>query len=189
MLKPQDVLVAMYLALHEVQPLSSPAPALPPLVQKPSFGEGNWTYPSLAAALGLSASEAHACVRRAQESGLYDALARRVRKPQLLEFLVHGVRYAYPVVRGALTRGVPTAHGAAPLREKILTSTQDATPVWPDPEGDVRGEAWQPLYPSVPAAARRDPALYEALALVDAIRGGRARERALAVEELKRRFA
>lgn len=110
-------------------------------------------------------------------------------KPQLLEFLVHGVRYAYPVERGSLTRGVPTAHGAPPLRDKIRTSASDALPVWPDPEGTVRGEAWSPLYPSVPAATRRDAALYEALALLDAIRGGRARERSIAVEELKRRFS
>lgn len=38
-------------------------------------------------------------------------------------------------------------------------------------------------------AARRDPALYELLALVDALRGGRARERKLAQDELARRFA
>lgn len=189
MLKPQDVLVAMHLALHEPQRASVPTPPLPPIVQGPSFGGPSWTYPSLANALGLSTSEAHACVRRAQESGLYDANARRVLKPQLLEFLVHGVRYAYPVERGALTRGVPTAHGAPPLRDKIRTSANDTLPVWPDPEGTVRGEAWAPLYPSVPAATRRDTALYEALALLDAIRGGRARERALAIDELKRRFA
>ena len=189
MLKPQDVLVAVYLTLHEAPTFSSPTTPSPPLGHGPSFGAGNWTYPSLAAALGLSASEAHACVRRAQESGLYDAHGRRVRKPQLLEFLVHGVRYAYPVVRGALTRGVPTAHGAAPLRETILAGANDTIPVWPDPEGEARGEAWPPLYPSVPSAARRDPALYEALALVDAIRGGRTRARALAIEELKRRIA
>ncbi|MGA7802557.1 MAG: nucleotidyltransferase domain-containing protein, partial [Gammaproteobacteria bacterium] len=38
-------------------------------------------------------------------------------------------------------------------------------------------------------AAKRDPALYALLALVDAIRGGRARERALAMKELKQRLA
>jgi hypothetical protein len=62
-------------------------------------------------------------------------------------------------------------------------------PVWPDPEGEVRGEELRPLYRSAPGAARKDPALYELLALVDAIRGGRARERNLAVEELKGRLA
>ena len=41
-----------------------------------------------------------------------------------------------------------------------------------------------PLYRTVPAAALRDPILYELLALVDALRDGRARERQLAAQEL-----
>jgi hypothetical protein len=74
------------------------------------------------------------------------------------------------------------------LKDRI-TGGGDAVPVWPDPEGEVRGEELRPLYRSVPEAARRDPALYELLALVDAIRAGRARERTIAIEELKRRLA
>jgi hypothetical protein len=46
----------------------------------------------------------------------------------------------------------------------------------------------EPLYPSAVDAARRDPVLYECLALVDAIRVGRARERALAVDLLRKRI-
>jgi hypothetical protein len=167
MLKPQDVVALVYLSLHD-EP---------------------WTYPGLAAALGLSASEAHAALRRAQASGLFNAHTRRPQKTELLELLLHGLRYVYPVERGGLTRGVPTAHGAAPLCDKLALSASEAVPVWPDPQGTVRGEAWSPLYPSVPAASRRDEALHQALALVDAIRGGRARERALAAEELKQRLS
>jgi hypothetical protein len=46
----------------------------------------------------------------------------------------------------------------------------------------------QPLDRSVPQAARRDPALYDLLALVDALRIGRARERGLAEKEINRRL-
>jgi len=46
----------------------------------------------------------------------------------------------------------------------------------------------EPLYKNVPYAALRDPALYELLALVDAIRDGRARERNLAERDLVRRL-
>jgi hypothetical protein len=46
----------------------------------------------------------------------------------------------------------------------------------------------EPLYRSVPNAARADKQLYELLALVDAIRSGRARERELAVKELRSRL-
>jgi len=42
----------------------------------------------------------------------------------------------------------------------------------------------QPLYKSVPAAAKKDKRLYQYLVLVDAIRGGRARERSMAIEIL-----
>jgi hypothetical protein len=53
----------------------------------------------------------------------------------------------------------------------------------------VRGTAFSPLYSAAPRAARSDPQLYELLVLVDAIRGGRARERDIAVKELKKRLA
>ena len=48
----------------------------------------------------------------------------------------------------------------------------------------MRGVEFSPLYKNVPAAAQRDPKLYELLALVDAIRDGRTRERELAIREL-----
>ena len=60
--------------------------------------------------------------------------------------------------------------------------------MWPDPEGEVRGDELKPLYRSVPKAARKDPKLYELLVLVDAIRAGGARERRLAEEELTKRL-
>jgi hypothetical protein len=40
----------------------------------------------------------------------------------------------------------------------------------------------------VPDAAGRNPALYELLVLFDAVRGGSARERALAVDLLEKRL-
>lgn len=60
--------------------------------------------------------------------------------------------------------------------------------VWPHPEGEVRGESLEPLYPSAVDAARLDQGLYECLALVDALRVGRARERKLAIDLLAKRL-
>ena len=48
--------------------------------------------------------------------------------------------------------------------------------------------AFSPLYKLAPGAAREDQKLYELLVLVDAIRGGRARERKLATRELEKRL-
>jgi hypothetical protein len=165
-LKPQDVVVLLKLSV---------------------LG-GEWSYPSLAQALGMSASEVHNAIRRATDSGLMNPATKRPDRQALVEFLVHGLRYVFPAERGGITRGVPTAYAALPLKDRI-SAGDEPVPVWPDPEGQVRGEELRPLYRSVPGAARRDPALYELLALVDSIRAGRARERALAAEELRKRLA
>ena len=53
----------------------------------------------------------------------------------------------------------------------------------------MRGEAFYPLYSTVPEAAGRNPALYELLVLFDAVRGGSPRERALALPLLDEQLA
>lgn len=98
------------------------------------------------------------------------------------EFLIHGVKYAFPSQRGEATRGMATAHAAPPLNRKIVEG--DLPPVWPDADGDVRGVTLEPLHKTVPKAARKDPVPYELLALIDALRDGRVRERQLAEKAL-----
>ena len=100
---------------------------------------------------------------------------------------MHGVKYAYPPDRGQLTRGIPTCYAAPPLNSLIVQSNEPP-PVWPDPDGTVRGYEFSPLYRSVPKAAVRDQAFYELLVLVDTIRDGRARERELAIKLLAERL-
>lgn len=163
MLRPQDVLVVLELALQQ---------------------DARPTYQELSKRLEMSTSEVHGAVRRATAAGLLGP-DRTPKRTALVEFLVHGVKYAFSPRRGQMTRGMPTAHGAPPL-DKIVTPTSEPVPVWPDPDGDVRGESFEPLYRSVTKAARKDAKLYEALCLVDAIRGGRARERALAEKLLEK---
>jgi hypothetical protein len=137
--------------------------------------------------LSISASEVHAALKRLERARLVasDPTGSRPLLQAVEEFLVHGVKYAFPAKRGEVTRGVPTSYAAPPLKGKL--ASDDLPPVWPHPEGDVRGVALEPLYRSVPTAALRDPALYELLALIDAIREGRARERKLAEDELRAR--
>jgi len=136
----------------------------------------------------VSPSEVHAAVRRATQAGLLHEETRAVNRTALLEFLVHAVKYVFPPERGGISRGLPTAHSAPPLRQRFRATSEMPT-VWADPEGTVRGETLEPLYPSVPQAARSDGELYEWLALVDAVRAGRARERELAIAELQRRLS
>lgn len=56
--------------------------------------------------------------------------------------------------------------------------------MWAYAKGSTKGDAL-PLYRTAPEAALADPALHRLLALLDALRMGRARERALAADLLK----
>ena len=163
--KPQDIVVALKLCL----------------------GLEQQSYADLGRSLGMSASEVHAAVRRLGEARLLDPETKEVRREALLNFLVHGVPYAFPATPMEVTRGMPTAW-AAPAMSGKFSASEQIPPVWPDPDGRVQGAAVQPLYASVPGAARRDPALYDLLALVDALRIGRARERNLAEKEIAQRL-
>lgn len=80
---------------------------------------------------------------------------------------------------------MPTAHAALPLRERLVFAESY---VWPTGAG-VEGRAVEPLHPCVPGACSSDPDLYAALALLDALRVGRSRDRRLALEELEQLLA
>jgi hypothetical protein len=178
-LRPQDVVVVLKLLASGFNP---------------------WTYARLGEELAMSPSNAFTSVARAEAAHLLNATAthppkgRKARallpepnQSNLKEFLIHGVKYSFPVERGGPTRGVPTAEAATPLSQHF-SQNFPLPPVWPYADGPVRGLAFSPLYENVPAAALRDPKLYELLALVDAIREGRAREREIAIGELTARI-
>jgi hypothetical protein len=159
------------------------------LLKLVALADAPQSYQGLAKALGMSASEVHQALRRCVTARLAAKDEHGVRpvRPALFEFLSHGVQYAFAAERGGLVRGVPTGSAAPPLVAEMAGT--DAPPwVWPDPGGTVRGLAFAPLYKSVPHAARADANLYALLALVDAIRGGDARERRLARAELASRL-
>jgi hypothetical protein len=165
MLKPQDILVLL----------------------KVCGLKGEWTYSELAKSLKMSASEVHGALKRSSKSGLYSDKRRRVLKPALEEFLVHGLKYVFPTPPGALVRGMPTAHSAKPLKDLLVTSNNDVY-VWAFGSGKIKGQEIKPLYRSVPEAVLEDPQLYEMLAIVDGLRVGKVRETELAASELKKRL-
>ncbi|MEG4812823.1 hypothetical protein QUA82_35820 [Microcoleus sp. F8-D3] len=166
MLKPQDIVA---------------------LLKVHCWREDSWTYSTLAQSLGMSASEVHGALSRCEAAGLYDREHRRIGKQALLEFLVHGLRYVFYAQPGPLSRGLPTAHSAEPLKSKLVASPSEVY-VWPDPQDAVRGQSIAPLYRSVPVAASNDPELYALLSLIDALRVGRVREQRLAEGELESRL-
>lgn len=161
-LEPQDIVVLLKLA-----------------VSRPE----NWSYLWLGESLKMRPSDVQAALERATDSRLMNIPHRRPIRAALEDFCVHGVQYVFPAKPGQVTHGMPTAHAAPPLKDEFIAS--DALPpVWPDSNIRVRGKTLEPLWPSVPDAARKDEKLYAALALVDAIRMGRARERQRAAQLL-----
>lgn len=144
-------------------------------------------YAVVAGELGMSASEFHAAVHRLGQAGLVDPKTRRIRQGAVQELLVHGLRYVFPVVMGGLTRGIPTSYAAPPLSE-LISFGKENIPVWPDATGEKLGYGVEPLHPSAPKAVQRDSRFYEVLALIDALREGRPRERQIAEDELLKRI-
>ena len=136
----------------------------------------DWSYNTIAYELSMSPSMAFSAVKRASQSGLFDKKPRR--KP-LEEFLIHGVKYAFPPDIGSITRGIPTAFASPALRDHFAFDPENIY-VWPYSRGHERGISFSPLYKSIPEIATKDEKIYTALGLIDAIRLGRARESNLA---------
>lgn len=165
MLKPLDLYVLVALL------------ALPPTPE--------WTQASFAGHLGLPQPALTRSLQRLAEAGLWERTDRRVDVAGAEGLLVHAVRFLAPARLGQATRGLPTAHSAPPLGRLIAGGTPL---VWPDEEGGSMGTSLEPLHPSAPRAARANPRLYEFLAIVDALRVGRVRERTIAIAELHARL-
>ena len=158
-LRPHDVAVALQLSLTPQE-----------------------TFADLSRATGLSVGEVHNSVKRLERTRLLTEKGDRPDSRVLLDFLRHGVPIAFPGRLGPEVRGVPTAHGAPDLRERLVF---DDEIVWPSAQGEVRGHGLAPLVPAAPELATANPALYRRLALVDALRVGGARERKLAANALE----
>lgn len=133
----------------------------------------------LAGELGLSVAEMSLSVGRIQESGLVNP-DWSIRVEPFLRFLEWGVPYFLPPVQGPDVLGVPTAWGP-PLVAKHLRGSKRRTPVWPADVGEAMGPSISPLFRTVPLLVRDHPKLHAALAAVDLLRLGGAREKEAAL--------
>lgn len=165
-LKPQDIVIALKII---------------------SMHDRKWTYALLAYELFMSPSEVHAGVKRSIAARIIDPHSKAPLLRALEEFLIHGIKYAFPAIRGGETRGIPTSYAAPPL-VNLIAQSESVPLVWPDPEGNVRGYELSPLYKNVPKAVSIDKRLYELLVLIDAIRDVGKREKSIAIEELIKRL-
>lgn len=145
--------------------------------------QDQWQYRDLASDLFLSVSEISESLSRSHIAGLVDDSKRRVFQQSFMEFLEHGLRYVFPQQPGTMVVGVPTAHSQAFFKRKFPAELEY---VWPYLDGQARGLAISPLYAGVPKAALKDEQLHKLLASIDILRVGRAREKKIALEELRK---
>jgi hypothetical protein len=164
-MKPQDILILLKLL---------------------SVESTEWRYATFAQSLHMSTSTIFAALKRAELSGLYHKNTRTVHREALLEFLLFGLKYVFPVGLGKVAKGIPTAHSANPLAQFIVSESDIY--VWKSANGTVRGHTIEPLYITIPQLAKEDSQLYEILTLIDALRVGKAREKQLATTLLTQKI-
>ncbi|MFH0898009.1 MAG: hypothetical protein V1855_00335 [bacterium] len=170
MLKPQDCVVLLKL-----------------LANPDSY---SWPQRKLSDSLCISLSEINASMKRLFSTGLIrEDLENGTLVPNLdasYEFLVHGLKYCFPVKLGKYSRGIPTGV-AAPIFKDQFADSNEPISIWPYFDGNARGMVLEPLYKSVPKSIKEHPDLvfYNLLSLVDVIRGGRAREKGIALKLLE----
>jgi hypothetical protein len=164
-LKPQDIVVCL----------------------KFHMGPSNPTIQKLSKSLIISAGEIHGALNRLDKSRIIitESGVQKVVSTRFIEFIVFGLKYAFPASTGPVVRGMPTGIAAVQEIQRQFAPTEALPFVWPHPEGQLNGISLAPLFPSVPKAAALDPKLYKALALIDAIREGAAREREVAIQEIR----
>jgi len=137
-------------------------------------------------AIGVSASEVSKGTKRLIASRL---VVERdgsvfVEPGALLEWLCYGVRYAYPQESVGYGRGMATSWSCPVLSSEVVPPVPPF--VWPMSGGDIEGALISPIHDSVPFAASHDEQLYRAMSLVEAIRGGKPRELAIARDILSK---
>lgn len=173
MLKPQDCMI---------------------LIKLLSNLERDYSQRELAGELFMSQSEVNQSLKRLVIAGLArKRLEGNIPRPIVKaaeDFLIYGLKYCFPVKPKSLTPGIPTGIGAPIFKNKIMLG-DEPLPVWPYAEGTIIGQAIEPLYSSIPKAIDQtaDQNFYDLLALVDIIRFGRARERNIAIDMLKKKLS
>ena len=142
---------------------------------------GKWSPRDVHEDLGLAWSSLNLSLKRLEELNI----ARRGRiHRSALAALLPALRYLMPIEHAPArrVRGIPTG-ASAPVFEGLILSN---TPlVWESEHGDVTGTLIKPLHPGVPEAASDDPERHALFACLDAVRGGKAREYAIAVDKIR----
>ena len=167
-------------SLHQMKPQD-----IVVLAKLIAMGNDGYVQILLAETLYMSQSEISSSLKRSHYAGLLINNGQEVERKLFFDFIQYGLGGVFPVHPGAVVRGTVTAHSGPPLNLEFVSGEKY---VWPYAKGHSRGQSITPLYPTVPQAAHLDESLHELLALFDAVRAGRAREKNRALEILKERI-
>lgn len=148
------------------------------------WSEGPWSNAVIGDTLGLSKSQVHYSVKRCIQVGLIGEKTLAPRVDPMLEYIEHAIKFIHPPEWSGEDTGIPTAHSVEPLSDKI---NSPKVVIWPNKNG-IKGLALKPIHHNVPVAAKKDRQLYEFMSLVEAFRSGKAREKMMALDEIKSRI-
>lgn len=164
-LQPVDLLVALKLA---------------------ALGDANTPLRDLEEQLGVPKSSVGLSVKRLGAFHIIRTAGsgKRINRLAFWDLIEHGVRWIAPAEIGDFGLGLLTAHSAEPLASQLMDDGD--VYVIPLSGGPARGRAVSPIHPMAPKAASRDPRLCQLLVLADAFRVGRAREKKIASEEIRK---
>jgi hypothetical protein len=147
-----------------------------------------WSLRGLAEKLFLDHTVVSRALKHSEEAGLYQPGDRRVNPVNFAELMIHAARFIAPAPLGGMTRGFRAAWATAPISDLIHQAGDEPPPVWPSALGVDRGQKLEPLHPAA-VSASEDPTLDGLLAIIDCLRAGDARVRAVAAlvleDELK----
>jgi hypothetical protein len=153
------------------------------------FGKEKWNFDKLSEAVCLSRGESHKSIKRLIEAQLYNDIAKKPILQNTEEFFVHSIKYLVPKKIMSVERGIRTSHSHLVFENDFSDAKEKY--VWPYFKGKDRGVAIEPISKNVVEAVLKigldsKNIFYTLLALIDAIRLGKARERKLGREYLKK---
>lgn len=151
------------------------------------FADNRYSLLALEKSTGISKSQISLAIKRCVALKLLfikDGIPY-VNVHDLFNIIRYAIMFFFPIKKVGLQYGLPISASSLFLNKKILVN-KEYPMVWAYTKGNVWGEAIEPIYPTAPAAALKDPILYELLVLVDAIRANNPREKMVAINELER---
>ena len=168
--------------LHEVLPQD-----IVILLKMTTNSKTTWYSTDLSQALKISVPEISKSLERCRKAKLLDKSNQKVNITALQNYLIHTIKFAYPIQPGEFSMGIPTAFSATPIKEQFYKGAKEF--VWASHRGSLKGQTVEPLYKTVPEIAKNEPELYELLVIVDTLRIGKEGEIEIAGKQLKIKFA